>query len=112
MPIDGIPPVSVAAMSLPADPAESSDDLTEETVCAILEEVELGYLASRPDIFTAETNWEEDSKSDRHFHLGLCVCVSLAEREAPVISVSLGEKQRLAIARLIYHKPDFAVSAA
>ena len=61
-------------MALPADPAESSDDLTEETVCAILEEVELGYLASRPDIFTAETNWEEDSTSD-HFHLGFCVSV-------------------------------------
>ena len=37
----------------------------------------------RPDIFTKETNWEED--------------------------ISLGEKQRLAIARLIYHKPTYAI---
>ena len=42
-----------------------------------------GYLAERPDIFTKETNWEED--------------------------ISLGEKQRLAIARLIYHKPTYAI---
>ena len=42
-----------------------------------------GYLAERPDIFAKETNWEED--------------------------ISLGEKQRLAIARLIYHKPTYAI---
>lgn len=47
------------------------------------EEVELGYLADRPDIFTKETNWEEE--------------------------ISLGEKQRLAIARLIHHEPQIAV---
>ena len=45
--------------------------------------MELSYLADRPDIFEKETNWEEE--------------------------ISLGEKQRLAIARLIYHEPRIAV---
>eukprot|EP01043_Picozoa_sp_COSAG02_P032391 COSAG02_NODE_2162_length_9623_cov_3.592923_3_plen_603_part_00 len=64
-------------------PAESTQGLTRERAAEILEEVELGYLADRPDIFTKETNWEEE--------------------------ISLGEKQRLAIARLIYHEPRIAV---
>ena len=64
-------------------PAESSEGLTRQRAVEILDEVELSYLADRPDIFEKETNWEEE--------------------------ISLGEKQRLAIARLIYHEPRIAV---
>ena len=66
-----------------AYPAESSEGLTRQRAIEILDEVELSYLADRPDIFEKETNWEEE--------------------------ISLGEKQRLAIARLIYHEPRIAV---
>ena len=45
-------------ISYPAthDPAH----LTAAMAAEILDEVELGYLAERPDIFTKETHWEED----------------------------------------------------
>ena len=43
-----------------AYPAESSDGLTRQRAIEILDEVELSYLADRPDIFEKETNWEEE----------------------------------------------------
>ena len=61
----------------------TSDDISEAQVRSILAEVDLEYLADRPGVFTEEVNWEEEC--------------------------SLGEKQRLAIARLIWHKPKFAI---
>jgi ABC-type uncharacterized transport system fused permease/ATPase subunit len=57
--------------------------LSREKIKEILDEVDLGYLVDRQDIFTKETNWEDEC--------------------------SLGEKQRLAIARLIWHQPHFAI---
>lgn len=48
-----------------------------------LAQVGLVYLADRPGVLTEEVNWEEE--------------------------LSLGEKQRLAMARLYYHKPDYVV---
>ena len=56
-----------------AYPAESSEGLTRQRAIEILDEVELSYLADRPDIFEKETNWEEE--------------------------ISLGEKQRLGESR-------------
>ena len=63
-----------------------SSRLSKDQVKGILEQVDLGYLAERPDVMTTEINWEEHC--------------------------SLGEKQRLAIARLIWHKPEYAILGA
>ena len=49
----------------------------------ILQTVELAYLARREGVLEREVNWEE--------------------------TLSFGEKQRLAIARLLYHKPKYAI---
>ena len=64
---------------------EGSDGapLSEGELREILDQVDLGYLLERPGALTEETNWEEE--------------------------LSLGEKQRVAIARLIYRKPEFAI---
>ena len=63
---------------------EGSDaPLSEGELREILDQVDLGYLLERPGALTEETNWEEE--------------------------LSLGEKQRVAIARLIYRKPEFAI---
>lgn len=60
----------------------SSDEL-EERLCACLEEVELDYLLGRGRGLDQIQAWEE--------------------------TLSGGEKQRLAMARLLFHKPRFAV---
>ena len=57
--------------------------LTREYAGNILARVGLQYLTERQGVFERDTNWEE--------------------------TLSLGEKQRLAIARLIHHKPKFAI---
>ena len=61
----------------------SAKALTADVLRPILDKVDLGYLLDRPGALTEETNWEEE--------------------------LSLGEKQRIAIARLIYRKPEFAI---
>jgi ABC-type uncharacterized transport system fused permease/ATPase subunit len=57
--------------------------ISKEAARTILEKVDLAYLADRAEVFEKETNWEQE--------------------------ISLGEKQRLAIARLIFHDPKFAI---
>ena len=57
--------------------------MTREYAGNILARVGLQYLTERQGVFERDTNWEE--------------------------TLSLGEKQRLAIARLIHHKPKFAI---
>ena len=64
-------------------PAGEAQGLSKDYLRDILGQVELAYLTERDDAFTAEINWED--------------------------ALSLGEKQRLAIARLIHHKPRFAI---
>jgi ABC-type uncharacterized transport system fused permease/ATPase subunit len=54
-------------------------EVSRERLVAILREVDLEYLVDRKGALTEETSWEE--------------------------VLSLSEKQRLAMARLIYHKP-------
>lgn len=61
----------------------AAQNLSEERLGEILKRVDLSYLMERDGVLTKEINWEEE--------------------------LSLGEKQRLAIARLIHHKPQFAV---
>ena len=61
----------------------ASKDLSLERLTEILKTVDLGYLLEREDVLTKEVNWDEE--------------------------LSLGEKQRLAIARLVHHRPKFAV---
>ena len=61
----------------------ASKDLSLEQLSEILKTVDLGYLLEREDVLTKEVNWDEE--------------------------LSLGEKQRLAIARLVHHRPKFAV---
>ena len=69
---------------MPADPDTSgSEQLSEERVREILQEVDLEYLADRDGAMTEEVPWDD--------------------------VLSLGEKQRLAIARLVHHKPRFAI---
>eukprot|EP01052_Picozoa_sp_SAG31_P016798 SAG31_NODE_1126_length_9767_cov_5.580058_7_plen_526_part_00 len=57
--------------------------ISSSDLAAILETFQLGYLLERDDVLTKEINWEEE--------------------------LSLGEKQRLAMARLMYQKPKFAI---
>ena len=61
----------------------ASKDLSLERLAEILKTVDLGYLLEREEVLTKEVNWDEE--------------------------LSLGEKQRLAIARLVHHRPKFAV---
>ena len=56
----------------------NSEQLTPEDLTDILRQVDLEYLVSREGVLDSEINWEEEC--------------------------SLGEKQRLAIARLIWHR--------
>jgi ABC-type uncharacterized transport system fused permease/ATPase subunit len=74
-------------LTYPSAPLSEGSDpengLTEAALRAILDQVNLAYLLDRPGALTEETNWEEE--------------------------LSLGEKQRVAIARLIYRKPEFAI---
>jgi len=58
-------------------------EMTTEALGELLAQVDLEYLAARPGVLKEEVDWEE--------------------------VLSLGEKQRLAMARLIYHKPLFAI---
>eukprot|EP00038_Savillea_parva_P019941 m.29771 g.29771 ORF g.29771 m.29771 type:complete len:1290 (-) comp4631_c0_seq1:347-4216(-) len=64
-------------------PDQLDTAMTRDELVEILAEVGLVYLADRPGVLTEEVNWEEE--------------------------LSLGEKQRLAMARLYYHKPDYVV---
>ncbi|KAH9249815.1 hypothetical protein BASA81_012410 [Batrachochytrium salamandrivorans] len=68
-------------LSYPA-PQEESAKISDELLKELLDEVDLGYLLDRPQK-EDDTNWED--------------------------ILSLGEKQRLAAARLFYHSPKFAV---
>jgi ABC-type uncharacterized transport system fused permease/ATPase subunit len=61
----------------------ASKELSSERLTEILKTVDLSYLMDREGVMMEETNWEEE--------------------------LSLGEKQRLAIARLVHHRPKFAV---
>lgn len=47
----------------------------KKRVIGILKEVDLGYLADRPDVWTKETNWEEE--------------ISLGEKQRSVCTPSL-----------------------
>lgn len=57
--------------------------VTDEGIIKILEEVQLNYLIEREGGLDAYNDWTE--------------------------ILSGGEKQRIAMARLFYHKPDFAI---
>ena len=61
----------------------NSEQLTPEDLTDILRQVDLEYLVSRDGVLDSEINWEEE--------------------------LSLGEAQRLAIARLIRARPAFAI---
>lgn len=59
------------------------DGHTEEDICNILKEVQLGALLLQTNGLYAKNNWQD--------------------------VLSGGEKQRMAMARLFYHKPEFAI---
>ena len=67
-------------------PEQGTRDVSERQLRDILAQVDLAYLLERPGVLTEETNWEE--------------------------AISLGEKQRLAIARLLFQVEFNAVSFA
>jgi ABC-type uncharacterized transport system fused permease/ATPase subunit len=60
-----------------------TNQLSTKRARTILKQVGLEYLADRDGVFHTDVNWEE--------------------------TLSLGEKQCLAIARLVYHRPRFAI---
>ena len=70
-------------LTYPEQIGEGDTTLSKERLVEILSMVDLGYLAEREGALDTEINWEEEA--------------------------SLGEKQRLAIARLVYHKPRYAI---
>lgn len=61
----------------------ATNGISTDELHGILAEFQLEYLLERPGVLTDEINWEEE--------------------------LSLGEKQRLAMARLMYQKPRFAI---
>jgi ABC-type uncharacterized transport system fused permease/ATPase subunit len=65
------------------DESGAAKNLGRDALFQILAQVDLGYLVDRAGVLVDEVNWEDE--------------------------LSLGEKQRLAIARLIYHRPRFAI---
>eukprot|EP00746_Dinoflagellata_sp_MGD_P150916 gnl/MRDRNA2_/MRDRNA2_82672_c0_seq3.p1 gnl/MRDRNA2_/MRDRNA2_82672_c0~~gnl/MRDRNA2_/MRDRNA2_82672_c0_seq3.p1 ORF type:complete len:1287 (+),score=215.03 gnl/MRDRNA2_/MRDRNA2_82672_c0_seq3:83-3943(+) len=65
------------------DTGGNAKSLSRTELVELLSKVDLGYLSGRDGVFEEEVNWEE--------------------------ILSLGEKQRLAMARLLYHKPKFAI---
>ena len=67
-------------LTYPLESKDAAEPVTEEQLRQILRQVDLEHLLNRPD---TETNWANE--------------------------LSLGEQQRLAMARLLYHKPKFAV---
>ena len=69
-------------MALCSSPDEHAGELSRSALSEVLEQVDLSYLLEREGVMDSEINWED--------------------------ACSLGEKQRLAIARLIWHKPQFA----
>ena len=70
-------------LTYPEQIGEGDTKLTKERLIEILDMVDLAYLAAREGVLDSEVNWEDEC--------------------------SLGEKQRLAIARLVYHQPRFAI---
>ena len=62
-------------------PETGANKISTEELHEILQEFQLEYLLERPGVLVDEINWEEE--------------------------LSLGEKQRLAMARLMYQKPNF-----
>lgn len=64
-------------------PETGANRISTEELNEILQEFQLEYLLERPGVLVDEVNWEEE--------------------------LSLGEKQRLAMARLMYQKPNFAI---
>lgn len=70
-------------LTYPEQIGEGDTKLTKERLIEILDMVGLAYLAAREGVLDSEVNWEDEC--------------------------SLGEKQRLAIARLVYHQPRFAI---
>jgi ABC-type uncharacterized transport system fused permease/ATPase subunit len=62
---------------------KDGETIDRDEIKQILGQVDLEYLLERPNVLTTAVNWED--------------------------ALSLGEKQRLAIARLIYHKPQYAI---
>ena len=60
-----------------------ASELTAEKIRAVLDKVDLGYLVDREGALTEEINWEAE--------------------------LSLGEKQQIAIARLVFNRPKFAI---
>lgn len=62
---------------------ELNENYTDQDILELLEEVQLGYLVKREGGLDVTNNWND--------------------------VFSGGEKQRVAIARLFYHKPEFAI---
>lgn len=63
--------------------AKTDPQVRDARICACLDAVELGYLVSRPGGLAAERPWAD--------------------------VLSGGERQRLAVARLLFHRPRYAV---
>ena len=71
-----------AQLYYPFDPPADAD-LSKEDLRGILARVDLEHLVERAGVLSEEINWEDE--------------------------LSLGEKQRLAIARLLHQRPAFAI---
>lgn len=83
-------------------PSASADDLSAEELRSLLASVDLAYLLDRS--FVSST----DRKRKRRGRNG--PPLKSYEQEVDWENVlSMGEKQRLAMARLFYHKPEFAI---
>eukprot|EP01049_Picozoa_sp_SAG25_P007727 SAG25_NODE_648_length_6205_cov_2.314609_6_plen_338_part_00 len=86
----------VDQMTYPADSSEEA--ISHQALFEVLDQVDLTYLLDRRGVLESEINVSDDAASFL-IALGLrCRCGQWED------ALSLGEKQRLAIARLIWHR--------
>lgn len=71
--------------------------VSDADIKRLLEEVSLDYLIEREGGLDAQNDWNDVLSGNRDWGVVSDVCILG------------GEKQRIAMARLFYHKPTFAI---
>jgi ABC-type uncharacterized transport system fused permease/ATPase subunit len=67
-----------------------SNNISDENIMNLLEEVQLSYLLEREGGLDSVKYWNEELSQGEKFRIIIC-------------------RQKIAMARLFYHKPDYAI---